>query len=162
MYEGHSPHTDKLKITSDNLENGAYRMVSAQNRFALLGDDREFTPIEPWAKHNGDIISGRPQAEWDKLTGAHWGLPNLLIYKDRLSLPGNIGLPSDLIPTDLKAASKIPPLQIWEQSENGNYNAVCGFFTALRSALVYAGRPWRSSSPFAFDRAATTPGNHRP
>lgn len=131
VYVGHSPHTDKLKITSDNLENGAYRMVSAQNWLALLGDDTEFTPIEPWAKHNSDIVSGRPQAEWDKITGAHWGLPNILIYKDRISLPGNIGLPSERNPTDPKAASKLPPLQIWDQSERGTYNAVCGFLQHL-------------------------------
>ena len=131
VYLGRSMHTDRLKVTRAQLENGAYRMISGKNWLVLLGDDTEFTPIEPWAKHNGDITSGRPQAEWDKITGAHWGLPNLLIYKDRLSLPGTLGLPSDREPADPKAAANLPPLQIWDQSERGTYNAVCGFLQHL-------------------------------
>ncbi len=128
---GRSPYTDQLQITGANLEHGAYRMVSGQNWLVLIGDDTEFTPVEPWARHNGDITSGRPQAEWDKITGAHWGLPNLLIYKDRFTLPGETGLPSDRKPSDSKTALKLPPLEIWDESERGSYNAVCGFLQHL-------------------------------
>jgi predicted negative regulator of RcsB-dependent stress response len=131
VYVGRSAHADKLEVTTDTLENGAYRMVSGRNWLVLLGDDAEFTPVEPWARHNADITSGRPQAEWDKITGANWGLPNLLIYKDRLTLPGRTGLPSNQIPSDPKEAAKLPPLQIWDQSERGTYNAVCGFLQHL-------------------------------
>jgi len=91
VFVGQSEHTERLKVTAEGLKLGAFRMVSGADWLALIGDDTEFTPIEPWAKNNGEIVSGKAQAEWEKITGATWGLPNTLMYKSRFSLPGEIG-----------------------------------------------------------------------
>ncbi len=74
IYVGQSPHTDKLNITAEGLKYGAYRIVSGDNWLALIGDDTDFTPIEPWPRSNNDIVSGKMQAAWDEITGATLGL----------------------------------------------------------------------------------------
>ena len=61
-------------IKADGLQHGAYRIATGADWMALIGDDNDFTPIEPWAKHNGDVASGKLQSEWDKITGAQWGV----------------------------------------------------------------------------------------
>ena len=35
-----------------------YRIASGADWVALIGDDSDFTPIVPWAKHNGNVASG--------------------------------------------------------------------------------------------------------
>lgn len=75
LFVGRSPHTDKLGITAEGLKFGAYRLVSGDDWMVFLGDDTDFTPIEPWARGNGDIVSGKLEAEWDQVTGRKWGSP---------------------------------------------------------------------------------------
>jgi len=75
IYIGRSDHTDRLKITAEDLKYGAYRIVSGDDWLVLMGDDTEFTPIEPWPRSNNDWVSGRVHTEWDKITGAAWGNP---------------------------------------------------------------------------------------
>jgi hypothetical protein len=50
IYVGESPHAAKLGVTADRLEHGAYRIASSGKWLALIGDDTDFTPKEPWAK----------------------------------------------------------------------------------------------------------------
>ncbi len=125
VFVGQSEHTERLKVTAESLKEGAFRMVSGADWLALIGDDTEFTPIEPWAKHNAEIVSGKAQAEWEKITGATWGLPNLLMYKGRFSVPGDVGRPT------AQAAEKPVPLQMWDHDERGSFNAVIGFLSRL-------------------------------
>jgi len=112
-------------IQAVGLQHGAYRIATGADWLALIGEDTEFTPIEPWAKHNAEIVSGKAQGEWDKITGALWGLPNLLMYKSRFTLSGNIGRPTAV------AAEKAAPLQLWDYDERGSFNAVIGFLHRL-------------------------------
>ena len=49
VFVGESVHTRKLGVTADGLTDGAYRIVSGENWLVLLGDDTDFTPIDPWA-----------------------------------------------------------------------------------------------------------------
>ena len=51
---------------------GAYRLVSGDDWLVLIGEDSEFAPIEPWARNNSDIVSGRAQQEWQRITGSSW------------------------------------------------------------------------------------------
>ncbi len=125
VFVGQSEHTERLKVTAEGLKEGAFRMVSGADWLALIGDDTEFTPIEPWAKHNAEIVSGKAQAEWEKITGATWGLPNILMYKGRFSMPGEVGRPT------AQAAEKPVPLQMWDYDERGSFNAVIGFLSRL-------------------------------
>ena len=50
IYVGESEPTRKLGLTVEGLEHGAYRITSGENWLALIGDDTEFVPKEPWAK----------------------------------------------------------------------------------------------------------------
>jgi hypothetical protein len=79
IYVGESPHAAKLGVTADRLEHGAYRIASGKKWLALIGDDTDFTPKEPWAKNN----SGRGeklQAEWEKASGLPFAAPNGGLY----------------------------------------------------------------------------------
>lgn len=126
LFVGKSSHTDKLHIAADGLKNGAYRIVSGTDWMAFIGDDSDFTPIEPWAKQNSDLVSGKPQSEWNKITGSLSGLPESRMYKHRMTLPGDIGRP-----TAQASGRKPEPLQIWGYDERGSFNAVGGFLHKL-------------------------------
>ena len=125
IFVGRSPVTDTLQLTPVKLTNGAYRIVSGADWLALLGDDTDFVPIEPWAKNNGGIASGWLQAEWDKITGAQWGVPNGGMYKNRIRLPGKTGKPEGVLP------EKNEWLELWAFDERGSFNAVAGLLRHL-------------------------------
>ena len=125
IFVGQSSFTDALKLTPVTMKNGAYRMVSGEDWLALLGDDTDFVPTEPWAKNNGGIASGWLQAEWDKITGAKWGVPNGGMYKNRIKLPGTTGKPEGA-PTE-----KNEWLELWGFDERGSFNAVSAFLRGL-------------------------------
>jgi len=126
VYVGRSAHTDRLKIATDTLRYGAYRIASGDHWLVLVGDDTEFVPTEPWARNNDDIVSGRLQSAWDKITGAQWGAPDALMYKNRFRVAGDIGLPTSAVPQ-----GKPQPLEIWGFDERGSFNAVCGLLHKL-------------------------------
>lgn len=123
---GRSPHTDKLKITADGLRYGAYRIVSGEDWLVLIGDDTNFTPLEPWARNNDYVKTGKLQNSWNKITGEKWGVPNPGLYRNLLRLAGDTGLPDSA-----KPAGKLPPLELWDFDERGSFNAVCGFLRRL-------------------------------
>ena len=110
-------------VQADGLGEGAYRIVSGPDWLALVGDDSDFTPAGPWAKNNGDIP--RAQAEWEKIVGAPYGMPNAGLYKNRLRLPGDTGKP------DGAATAKNETLEVWGLDERGSFNAVTAFFHKL-------------------------------
>lgn len=124
IFIGKSPHTEKLHITAEGLKDGAYRIVSGADWLVLIGDDSDFTPTGPWAQGNQDIVSGKTQGEWEKITGAKWGVPGLTMYKHRITLPGEIGRPD-------AAKDKAEPWQAWGADERGSFNAVAGFLHGL-------------------------------
>ena len=115
IYVGESSHTRKLGITADALKHGAYRMVSGDNWLALIGDDTEFVPAEPWAKNNGDRRKLQPR--WEEASGLPYGVPNGGMYKNRRLMP------ADLAKEDRE--------YFWGFDERGSYNAVCGFLRDL-------------------------------
>lgn len=127
IYVGRSEHTDRLKIAAEGLKDGAYRMVSGDKWLALIGEDTEFRPIEPWARSNKEITDGTLQKKWDAITGALWGVPHATLYKSRFTVPGHTGLPDD----QRKAGGKLAPLEMWAFDERGSFNAVCGFLQKL-------------------------------
>ena len=125
IFVGASVHAQKRGITAENLDFGAYRIVSGENWLALIGDDTDFVPKEPWARNNGDRTSGKLQRAWEKASGTPFGAPNGGIYKNRKRLPGNLGLP------DGAAADTNETLEIWGHDERGSFNAVCGFLRKM-------------------------------
>ncbi len=126
VFIGGSRYTEPLKLKTEDLKDGACRLVSGEGWLALLGVDTEFAPIEPWCRNHADFLSGRPQSEWRSLTHSHWNLPNVLLFKDRLLLPGDTGLPDAE-----RAAVAKKPLECWAQDERGSFNAVCAFMSKL-------------------------------
>ncbi len=104
IYVGRSAHTDKLNITDDGLQGGAFRMVSGKDYLVLLGHDKDFTPNQYWPKNYDD----RPRAlkEWDARTGEHW--ENLV---------------ADLV--------RNPATGLWAYDERGTLNAVYEFLRGL-------------------------------
>lgn len=126
LFVGRSAHTDKLGVTAAELKYGAYRLISGDDWMVFLGDDTDFTPIEPWARNNSEIVSGKLKAEWDQVTGAKWGIPQTGLYKYRLKLPADTGLPDGV-----EVPPKAPLLEIWGLDERGSLNAVCGWLKSL-------------------------------
>ncbi|MGV3663448.1 MAG: DUF4838 domain-containing protein [Prosthecobacter sp.] len=69
VFVGKSPHTEALKLATDGLENGSFRMASGADWMALLGPDEDYVPIEPWGRNRGAAETARVNAEFDKITG---------------------------------------------------------------------------------------------
>lgn len=120
VFVGASKHNP---ITADGLRYGAYRIASGPDWLALIGDDTDFEPTEPFARSNSDIP--RAQAEWEKIVGAPYGMPNAGLYKHRLKLPGDIGKPDGAV------TEKNEAFEVWGLDERGSYNAVCDLLRRL-------------------------------
>lgn len=115
IYVGESEHAQKLGVTAEGLEHGAYRIKSGENWLALIGDDTEFEPIEPWAKNNGGRKKLQPL--WEEASGSPYGVPNGGMYKNRRRMPAEL--------------AKEKGENFWAMDERGSYNAVCGFLRSL-------------------------------
>ena len=125
IYVGESVHTRKLGITTNDLRHGAYRIVSGKDWLVLIGQDSDFTPIEPWPKNNADIASGRMQTEWDRITGAQWGYTHSQLHKHYSGRNHLFGTPEE---TKTDDAGNV---HVWTYDERGSFNAVCGFLRSL-------------------------------
>jgi hypothetical protein len=83
-------------------------MVSGRDWLALVGNDLDFQPREPWARNHNDWARNRQQ-EWEKLAGHHWLSPvGSRLYRDY---------------------SK--KLDIWTFDHRGSLNAVYAFLREL-------------------------------
>ena len=95
--------------TATSAQNAASKLAGAAKG---RGDDADFEPVGPFARNNGDIP--RAQAEWEKIVGAPYGLPNPGLYKHRAKIP-------------LDGET----LEVWGLDERGSFNAVSGFLQKL-------------------------------
>ncbi len=104
IYVGRSAYTDKLNVSDEGLNGGAFRMVSGKDYLVLLGHDKDFALSKYAARYYPD-----PEAlkAWDERTGEHWG--NVA--------PGWRGYS--------------PTVGIWELDERGTLNAVYEFLRGL-------------------------------
>jgi hypothetical protein len=106
IYVGESVHAAKLGVNADQLEDGAYRIVSGQDWLAFIGDD---TDCEPHELHARDIADrARVRAQWDRLTGGRWALP--------------------IDKTDRRRHAETG---WWQDDRRGSLNAVYGFLRGL-------------------------------
>lgn len=120
IFIGESSH---CPVSSSGLSDGAYRITTGPDWIALIGDDADFAPTNPFARNNGDI--SRAQSEWESIINAPYGLPHPGLYKNRLRLPGDTGKP------DGAATEPKEVLEIWGLDERGSFNAVCGLLRRL-------------------------------
>jgi hypothetical protein len=118
IFVGQSSHTKQLGITTEGLTDGAYRIVSGDDWLVLIGDDTNFTPIEPWPRGNSDIASGKMQAAWDGITGKHWGYPHRQLHKHYSGANSLFGTPNE------QKLDKDGNVNVWTYDERGSFNAV--------------------------------------
>ena len=71
VYVGRSAWTDALGVTDAGLGESHYRCVSGEGWLALLGNDMEYLPPEPWFRSRAD--RARLPAEWERRPGRAWG-----------------------------------------------------------------------------------------
>ena len=64
VYVGKSAHTERLGVSDQGLEFGAFRMKSGEDWLALVGYDEDFVPVEPWARSRNDWQNNKVH-EWD-------------------------------------------------------------------------------------------------
>lgn len=108
IFVGESEHARQAGVTAEGLERDAFRIVSGANWLALVGNDWDFTPIEPWGRSHTDWVKTK-EAEWRKLAGHPWVNPvGATMYKDY---------------------SK--QLDIWKFDHRGSLNAVHAFLRDL-------------------------------
>lgn len=122
---GTSAQTRQRGLTAADLKAGAYRIVSGTDWLALLGDDTDFKPIEPWPRNHRDLASGKVQAAWDAITGAHWGYPHSQLYKHYTGSTSLFGTPNEQL------VDKAGQVNVWGFDERGSFNAVCGYLRSL-------------------------------
>ena len=108
IYVGESEHARARGVDADGLERDAFRMATGSNWLALIGNDLEFKPREPWARHRNQWLQDK-QAVWENLAGHPWGNPiGSGLYKDYNK-----------------------ELDIWNYDHRGSLNAVYAFLRSL-------------------------------
>lgn len=81
IFVGVSPYTEKLGLTIDGLDFGAYKMASGKDWVALIGPDKDFVPVEPWGKSRGRNETARVDKAWDEITGHKFRNPHYVTYQ---------------------------------------------------------------------------------
>jgi len=125
IYVGKSRWTDELGVSADGLKYGAYRIVSGEGWLVLIGDDTDFTPVEPWPRSNSHWVGGEVHRQWDQVTGAKWGNPMAGFYKHYTGRAFDFGKPKS------EWVDKSDTIHVWAFDERGSFNAVCGFLRSL-------------------------------
>ena len=74
IYIGESEAVRQVGVNADGLERDAFHMVSGPKWLALVGNDLEFTPREPWARSHGQWLREKQQ-QWEELAGHPWMNP---------------------------------------------------------------------------------------
>tara|TARA_R110002049_G_scaffold4601_5_gene32623 strand:- start:866198 stop:869449 length:3252 start_codon:yes stop_codon:yes gene_type:complete len=120
VFIGASTHNP---VSADGLSHGAYRITSGDDWLTLIGDDSDFVPAEPFARSNSDIP--RALAKWRAIVEAPYGLPSRGLYKHRMRLPSDVGLPDAVVTKPNES------FEAWGLDERGSFNAVCGFLRKL-------------------------------
>lgn len=108
VFVGKSRFTDELKLGTDGLENGAFRMASGADWLALLGPDEDYTPVEPWGRMRSKEELARVNAAFDKITGdMFWNYSSQLYARYHAEL------------------------DVWDYDDAGTFNAVNEFLRGL-------------------------------
>lgn len=85
IYVGRSKHTAKLGLHDDDLQHGAYRIATGAQWLALLGSDKDFKPVAPYAERSTRGSSGRAErtrldTEWEAIAGEPFSNPFHYVY----------------------------------------------------------------------------------
>lgn len=82
IFVGESEAARAAGVKVDGFARDAFRIVSGPDWLALVGNDLDFQPREPWARHHGDWIKNK-QPIWEELAGHPWKCPiGNSLYRD--------------------------------------------------------------------------------
>jgi hypothetical protein len=113
LYVGRSGETDKLGLSDEGLDGGAFRIVSSNNWMAFLGKDTDYvSPLTNGAWTN-------EMAVWDQRTGDTWGHPMYYLTRAYCSAPGLAG--------------------VWAYDKRGSMNAVHEYLRNLGCRWYFPG-----------------------
>jgi len=115
IYIGTSSYTRELGLTVDDLKHDAYRIASGDNWLALIGDDTDFVPKEPWGRNKAD--RQRVMDAFDQITGEQFY--NYMSYRVFRSYNNETGL--------------------WASDGRGSTNAVYAFLRNLGARWYFPG-----------------------
>jgi hypothetical protein len=116
VYIGESDAARRAGVTAEGLRRDAYRMVCGDGWLALVGEDADFVPREPWGHSRSDWLKTK-QAEWERIAGHPWMNPiGASLYKDYNR-----------------------QLDIWNHDHRGTLNAVYAFLRGLGVRWYMAG-----------------------
>lgn len=121
IFVGDSPGAEAVGVTSKGLEGGAFRMVAGDDWLALVGDDTDFEPIEPWARSYSNWRDQKLR-EWDELTGAKWS--NHMGDRTYRAYTGKAWHYDNSTAEERRAAD---PIEVWSFDKRGSPNAVYAF-----------------------------------
>lgn len=108
IFVGENKAARQAGVTADGLGRDAFRIVSGPDWLALVGNDVEFVPREPWARHHGQWL-GETKKAWEELAGHPWRNPVASrIYKNYNK-----------------------HLDVWSYDHRGSLNAVYAFLREL-------------------------------
>jgi len=68
IFVGESEASREAGVKVDGLTRDAFQIVSGRNWLALVGNDLDFQPREPWARSHNDWARNQ-QPIWEKLAG---------------------------------------------------------------------------------------------
>jgi len=74
IYVGESKHARRAGVTAEGLKRDAFRIVARENWLALVGNDVEFEPREPWARHHSQWAREK-EADWKRIVQKPWMNP---------------------------------------------------------------------------------------
>jgi hypothetical protein len=108
IFVGDGDAARAVGITSEGLPRDAFRIISGDGRLALIGNDLDFRPIEPWGHSHTDWEKNK-EPEWRKLAGDRWVNP----------IGGRIWRKHN------------KELDVWNYDHRGSLNAVYEFLRGL-------------------------------
>ena len=108
IFVGESEYARRVGVTAEGVKRDAFRLMSGESWLALIGDDAEFAPREPWARHHNQWAREK-EAEWMRLAKKPWMNPiGRGLYRDYNK-----------------------QLDIWNLDHRGSLNAVYAFLRSL-------------------------------
>ena len=135
IYVGESEFARGVGVSAEGLGRDAFRIVSGKDWLALVGNDLEFVPKEPWARNHNQWAREK-QAEWEKLAGKPWMNPvGRSLYRDYAK-----------------------QVDIWNLDHRGSLNAVYAF---LRDLGVRWYMPGELGEILPKARSVALPGSNR-
>lgn len=81
IYVGPSPYTEALGLSTEGLTGAGYKIAVGEDWMAFLGLDRDYEPPHPALLERSEEAHQQLLAEWDEITGDHFGNIYHLLFR---------------------------------------------------------------------------------